>query len=195
MDWWLYEHPRYEKEFQQVIARENNNHGRISGGTDYFIADIEYAEKSSRFDMVALKWLSKGAVRKDTHKVSLSLIEVKYGDGALSGTAGIEKHLKDFQEFLKDGQKVTEFCKDMSAVFQQKCKLGLVDGLKDSQFEVEISALNPEVIFIFANHDPDSKILRRILNGINPADYSFSIYIANSSNMGYCLYTDFMKRL
>ena len=27
MDWWFHKHPKYEREFQQVIARENNNHG------------------------------------------------------------------------------------------------------------------------------------------------------------------------
>ena len=42
MDWWFHEHPKYEREFQQVIARENNNHGKISNGTDYYIADIEF---------------------------------------------------------------------------------------------------------------------------------------------------------
>lgn len=27
MDWWFHKYPQYEREFQQVIARENNNHG------------------------------------------------------------------------------------------------------------------------------------------------------------------------
>lgn len=27
MDWWFHKHPKYEREFQQVIAHENNNHG------------------------------------------------------------------------------------------------------------------------------------------------------------------------
>lgn len=44
MDWWFHKHPKYEREFQQVIARENNNHGKISNGTDYYIADIEFAD-------------------------------------------------------------------------------------------------------------------------------------------------------
>lgn len=195
MDWWFHEHPKYEREFQQVIARENNNHGKISCGTDYYIADIEYADEKSRFDMVALKWLSKGAVRKDVKKVSLALIEVKYGDGALRGVAGIQKHLDDFQRFLHDKEKVDRFCEDMSVVFKQKCQLGLVDGLKESQFEVKISTENPEVIFIFANHDPDSKILRDIFRGIAPANYTFPIFVAEASHMGYGLYSDYLRPL
>ena len=195
MDWWFHDHPKYEREFQQLIVRENNSHRNMSGGTDYFIVDIEYADENARFDMVALKWLSKGSVRKDVNKVSLSLIEVKYGDGALTGGAGIQKHLDDFQSFLNDSQKVSDFCKDMSRVFYQKCKLGLVEGLKESQFEVNISSINPEVIFVFANHDPDSTILPNILKTIQPSKYSFPILVANSSHMGYGLYSDFMKSL
>ena len=195
MDWWFHEHPKYEREFQQVIARENNNHGKISNGTDYYIADIEFADGNARFDMVALKWLSKGAVRKDTSKVSLALIEVKYGDGALKVTAGIEKHLEDFQAFLSDTEKVEDFCRDMSRVFAQKCKMGLVDGLNAKQYDVKISSLNPEVIFIFANHDPESMILSTVIEEIEPDQYPFPIMIASASNMGYGLYAEHLRQV
>lgn len=113
--------------------------------------------------MVALKWLSNGAVRRDTSRISLALIEVKYGDGALKGTAGIEKHLEDFQAFLSDREKVSDFCRDMSLVFSQKCRLGLVDGLNEKQYDVKISSLDPEVIFLFANHDTDEADKRQII--------------------------------
>ncbi len=195
MDWWFHEHPKYEREFQQVIARENNNHGKISNGTDYYIADIEFADDNARFDMVALKWLSNGAVRKDTRKISLALIEVKYGDGALKGTAGIEKHLDDFQAFLSDTEKVEDFCQDMSLVFSQKCQLGLVDGLNKKQYKVKISSENPEVIFIFANHDPESKILPAVLKKVELKKYTFPILVANASYMGYGLYAEQMKQI
>lgn len=195
MDWWFHDHPKYEREFQQVIARENNSHGKISNATDYYIADIEFADGNARFDMVALKWLSKGSVRKNTNKVSLALIEVKYGDGALKGSAGIEKHLEDFQAFLGDEDKVKAFCDDMSGVFTQKCKLGLVAGLHEQQYDVKVSSLEPEVIFIFANHDPESKILSAILQEIDPKRYPFPIMIAESSNMGYGLYVEHLHQV
>lgn len=195
MDWWFHEHPKYEREFQQLILRENNNHGKISNGTDYYIADIEFADGNARFDMVALKWLSKGAIRKNTNKVSLSLIEVKYGDGALNGAAGIKKHLVDFQSFLNEQERVADFCKDMSMVFYQKCKMGLVAGLNENQYDVHINPANPEAIFIFANHDPESKILSNIIDSIDPSDYTFPIMIANASNMGYGLYVDCLRQI
>lgn len=199
MDWWFKENPKYEREFQQVIARENNCMGNISRGTDYYIVDIEYAnkaeasDKAARFDMVALKWLSDGAIRKDPTKVSLALIEVKYGSGALQGKAGVSEHLKDFQSFLNDTEFLKMFCEDMSTVFLQKCKLGLVDGLREKQFGVNISFENPEVIFIFANHDPDSQILDRVLQCDELKNCAFPVLIANASSMGYCLYSDKLK--
>lgn len=201
MDWWFHEHPKYEREFQQVIARENNNLGNISRGTDYYIVDIEYAnkvnaaDKSARFDMVALKWLSDGATRKDVQKVSLALIEVKFGNGALQGKAGVSDHLKDFHHFLSDQSFLKEFCEDMSVVFAQKCQLGLVDGLQEKQFKVNISCENPEVIFVFANHDPDSKILDNILLCNELKNCSFPVLIAKASSMGYCLYADQFTRI
>lgn len=201
MDWWFKKYPKYEREFQQVIARENNYIGNISRGTDYYIADIEYAnklddsDKASRFDMVALKWLSNGAIRKDLTKISLALIEVKYGSGALQGKAGVSDHLKDFQSFLNDAESLKAFCEDMSMVFAQKCRLGLVDGLRETQFDVTISSENPEVIFIFANHDPDSKILDKVLQCGELKNCSFPVLIANASSMGYCLYTDQLKKI
>lgn len=196
MDWWFGAQPKYEREFQQVIVRENNSHRKISNGTDYYIVDIEYVDANARFDMVALKWLSRGAVRKDSSKISLAMIEVKYGDGALNNASGIQKHLKDFQVFLSDAKKVDAFCQDMSCVFKQKCELGLINGLKQNQYEnISISMKNPEVIFIFANHDPDSKILENVLCEINPFDYTFPIFIANAVHMGYGLYVDNMMTL
>ena len=201
MDWWFHAHPKYEREFQQIIARENNNLGNISRGTDYYIADIEYAnkvdaaDKSARFDMVALKWISDGATRKDVNKVSLALVEVKFGNGALQGKAGVSDHLKDFQHFLSDQKLLQAFCEDMSTVFSQKCKLGLVDGLQAKQFDVNISWENPEVIFVFANHDPDSKILDNILQCDELKNCSFPVLVANASSMGYCLYADQLTKV
>lgn len=194
MDKWFHEHPKYEREFQQIILRENNNSGKISRATDYYIVDIEYqdTENSSRFDMVAFKWPSNGAARKNTNALSLALIEVKYGDNAVGGNAGIKKHLDDLKSFIDDKEKLKEFKEDMEQVFKQKCKLGLIDGLQGHQFEVSLSDDEPEVIFIFANHDPESKKINNILSDINISDYPFKILAAQSSFMGYGLYMDNM---
>lgn len=220
MDLWFKNHPKLEREFQQIIVRENNNIGKISRSTDYYIIDIEYANKldaddeieqgymtvnqrsednksnNARFDMVALKWLSDGASRKKSDKLSLALIEVKYGDGALKNNAGVDKHLLDFKRFLSNEENLKFFCEDMTQVFKQKCELGLIDGIQPHQLKnFEITVNNPEVIFIFANHDPDSQVLNTIIQDSKNQEYPFPIMIANSSNMGYCLYSDRMEKI
>lgn len=198
MDWYFHKHPKYEREFQQLIVRENNAHNKISKSTDYYIVDIEFADNDARFDMIALKWPSTSAARKDVaHNITLALIEVKYGDDSLDGSSGIQKHLKDFQRFLAPQNEaiLNEFCKDMSQVFLQKCKLGLVAGLNEKQYNVTISPQDLEVIFIFANHDPEKHALSNNLEKINPDDYDFPIMIAKSSNMGYGLYFECLQKL
>lgn len=206
MDKWFHKHPKYEREFQQIILRENNNSGKISRATDYYIVDIEYQdnENSSRFDMVAFKWPSNGAARKNTNAFSLAFIEVKYGDNAVGGSAGIKKHLDDLKSFIDDKEKLKEFKEDMEQVFKQKCKLGLIDGLSENltnqlndksnqkQVNIRLSDDEPEVIFIFVNHDPESKKINNILSDINISDYPFKILAAQSSFMGYGLYMDNM---
>ena len=57
MNEFLFTFSKDEREFQQLVARENNN-SSISNETDYFISDIEVSESISRarFDMIAIKW-------------------------------------------------------------------------------------------------------------------------------------------
>lgn len=196
MDVWFHKNPKDEREFQQFIIRTNNRNKRISNATDYYIADMEYAETNgmnARFDMVALKWRSTSWERKKLEIPSLAFIELKYGDCALdSGSAGMKKHLDDLQDFISRSGNLSSFTKDMTEVFRQKCKLGLVEGLQENQYHLTISPDNPEVIFIFAEHDPASRILKRVLNDIDPDDYSFPISIASASMMGCGLYEDCM---
>ncbi len=68
MDVWFAKNRKYEREFQQVVVRENNRHGVISHATDYYIADVEYVYRdaegtNARFDMVAVKWPSTASAR------------------------------------------------------------------------------------------------------------------------------------
>ena len=202
MDMWFHKNPKYEREFQQLLVRENNNQGDISKSTDYYIIDIEYADsnenRKSRFDIVALKWESKSSVRRKPEKCSIALMELKYGDGALNNKSGIKEHLNDLKSFMSiEKEKLDDFKKDIETVFKQKCQLGLVDGLQEKQYEVSISFENPEVIFLFADHDPDSSVLVKELTDINYNDYKdvFDIYIAEASYIGYGLYAPRMKEL
>lgn len=190
MDHWFSKNPKLERECQQLIVRENNA-SSIANSTDYFMADMEYTcndDISGRFDLVGIKWLSKGSERKNLNKPVLSLIELKFGDGALKNDAGIKKHLDDFEAFIKDQGKIDAICKDMSVVFRQKCELGLIRCLKDTQFDICISSKDIEAMFIFANHDPESKILANELQNISQSSYDFPVRAAVSSMMGYGIY-------
>ena len=200
MDYWFCKNEKLERENQQLILRENNC-TKGSRGSDYFIMDIEYndtnnsssGDRNGRYDMVAIKWLSQGAARRNTKKPTLSLIELKYGDGALKNDAGIKKHLDDFAALLSNKEKISALCEEMNGVYTQKHQLGLLRGLDGSeQGTIAISTEGTEVIFVFSNHDPDSSVLRTELQSINWSSYSFPIRFAVSSAMGYNLYADKM---
>ena len=197
MDFWFAANHKYEREFAQTVVRDNNRHGSISHATDYYIISFEYpyldnmSGKKSYFDMTAIKWLSQGNVRKDEEAPRLALIEMKYGDGALAGTAGLAAHLQDFDNFLSmDSKDMQEMVDDQAEVFQQKCELGLIPDMKNMPHNIKIMPDDIEVIFILANHDPEKTVLAKQLSKINPLNYPFTIKFAFASMMGYGLYED-----
>jgi len=59
MDLFFSTHNKPEREFQQLVARENN-FSTISNESEYFILDIEFADSDlgARFDMLAMRWLA-----------------------------------------------------------------------------------------------------------------------------------------
>lgn len=188
--------PKMEREFQQLMTRLNNR-AKIGKASDYYIMDIEYADTDERglkakFDMVALKWPCTKQDRKITKDLSLALIELKYGDGALGGTAGIEKHLDDLADFLGDAEKLKDFCLDMGAVFRQKCELGLVPTVPEHKREVTVTAENPEVILAVADHDPAKPALANVLSALDLNKYNFSLRIATASLLGGALFVECM---
>lgn len=204
-----------EKEFQQLIERVNNGVvknskksfekiKKISNSTDYYIVDTEYVgnneESGFRFDMVGLKWKSNNMIRRKLKNATLALMEVKYGDGALNGSSGIKKHLMDFEMFLNNQSLLREFYLDVLEVFKQKCELGLITGLEEYQWNQndKVDAIDTEILFVFANHNPNSKILMNELNSkdvqnvlqrINKIAPN-SVKVAIASVMGYGLYID-----
>ena len=202
MDVWFVKNRKYEREFQQLVVRENNRHGAISHASDYYIVDIEYAynvnvsdkKTQARFDMIAVKWLSKSNERQNPSAPTLAIIEMKYGDGALGGSAGLKKHLEDFGTLVKNGE-LDDFCADYSNVFNQKCALGLIPGKESAR--IKITQRDIELIFLIANHDPDKTGLAKIVAEIADVtmEYPYPIRFAYASMMGYCLYADQLKSL
>ena len=195
MDLYFSKYSKLEKEFQQIIVRENNLSGAVSHATDYFILDIEYASMGARFDMLAVKWVSTGSKRKNTENLPIAFIEVKYGDGAVTGQASIGKHIRDYINFRKDKNKMKQLAEDMQKVFNQKCDLGLIKAFEGNPPDISIDPENVECIFIFANHDPDkTNLLKEIKTAIatwkkpDTEKYLKEIKVAKASEMGYGLF-------
>lgn len=192
MDYYFTKDMKQEREFQQLVIRENNN-SSIANGTDYFIIDIEYDNHANaRFDLIAVEWPSIASIRKLTKgfKPKLVVIEMKYGDGAFKNKAGIHKHINDFNVFKSESTKISKFKKEMLEVFKQKRDLGLIPCLsgigKTNSNAVTEFAEDIEMIFLIANHDPASNILKTELSGIQNHDIKF----ITSNFMGYGLYQE-----
>lgn len=211
MDFYFAKHQKLEREFQQLILRENNNSGKVTDSTDYYILDIEYAFNgsnefgeviSARYDMLAVRWASEGSVRKKTQNLPISFIEVKYGDGAMgSGSdvsvSGIHKHINDYINFRKDSSMLAALAEDMSEVFNQKHKLGLISSYQDrEELKISLNSNDVEFLFALANHDPaKGKLLEEINEAIEewkdkPENkYLREIRVAVSSLIGYGLHS------
>ena len=185
-----------EREYQQHVVNENNNF-RTSQGTDYFIVDIEYEKNKGRFDMIAILWPSMGHLRKlpKGYKPKLAFIEMKFGDGALSGSSGIKKHLNDIDKVLEKPENFSNIRKEIQSILCQKRELKLLRSLKENINKIDgISEEKPQFILLLAAHDPESKILHKALNQLScPKHCDLKIAIANF--MGYGLYQEAMYSL
>lgn len=188
MDLYFTSHRKEEREYQQLVVRENN-YSSIANGTDYFIIDIEYDNhKNAIFDIVAVEWISESSKRKllKSYKPKIVVFEMKYGDGALSGKAGMVKHLDDFKSFILNPLTIQNFKREMLEVFKQKRRLGLIPCLSESSNKNEVIGFDEEINFSFllANHDPASIKLKQQIE--SSSDFFASFIIANFS--GYGLY-------
>jgi hypothetical protein len=199
MDIYFGKKGKSEREFQQMVARENNN-SVISSESEYFISDIEFTvPKRARLDMLAIRWLK--TQRKSGKKCRAALIEMKYSDGALDGKAGLLKHLKDIDALVSDKDKYQSLLKTMESQFNQLDELGLMKFKHSKKgVKVELSAdEKPEVIFVLANHNPRSTKLSSILNDPKVTAYEqsqrFDLRFFVSSFAGYGLHSGCMLTL
>lgn len=206
MDFWFSKHSKMEREFQQLVERENNR-SSISGETEYFITDIEFADRSigARFDMLAIRWPATG--RKDGKKCRASFIEIKYGDNALSGKSGLMKHIADINKFLTNKKNYEAILEVMTAQFNQLDKLGLIKFHHcTNDTKVVLSpTYKPELIFLIANHNPRSDKLKNIL--IQPeftehitSNFDLRFFVSSDSGYGMHIsnmlsYEQYIKRL
>jgi hypothetical protein len=184
----------FEGDIKQRIVHENN-FSSISNGTDYFIVDTEYTESGfgGRFDAVAAFWPRER--RRNSKDLKLALIEVKAGEGAISGSSGIIDHLKDAKDFLSSDRK-SEFVLDMGKVFTQLRDLNLVRfGPESNPRPVSFSKTEFQFIFVLADYNQNSTKLQTALEGLKDEDLPFELRFATSSFMGYGLYKECMLTL
>jgi hypothetical protein len=193
MNEFLAHHHKAEREFQQLVAWENNR-SPIANETEYFFTDIEFADSEigARADMIGLKW--KASERKDGLRCTPVLVEMKYGIGALQGRAGIVKHIDDLNDILgKPGRQVA--IKEMIAdQFQQLDQLGLFCFTRSKRFGGIKVEGKPEVILLLANHNPRSKKLLQVLTSLEePEDYHLKFFVASFA--GYAMHSASMLSL
>ena len=175
-----------EREYQQLVVRDNNI-GGVSRATDYYICDLEYAVGPNQFDMVGVEWPSTPAARKTASGRRLVLIEMKYGDKALTGEAGLVDHVRKIDAFLANKAQVGEMKSSMVTVFKQKHQLGLMNCTHPLK---SFSSEDPLVVMLLANHDPGKRNLKQELAHLASMHFNsrFELKFATSSFMGYGLF-------
>ena len=181
-----------EREYQQLIVKENNYTRNITNGTDYYACDIEYEEGENRWDILAIKWESDGAKRKNTKDLELAIIEVKYGDNALDGDSGLIDHLRKTNNLLlKESSRIKELAAEMTESFNQKLKLNLIVDCKHEKIGPLAVTEKLDFIFVLINHDPARRALRNALDEIKRENFEkLNIKFAISNFMGYGLYIE-----
>jgi hypothetical protein len=200
MDFWFSAHPKPEREFQQVMARVNNENCH----TDYYVVDIEYTNSQFpelRADMLALWWPRTVEARKKDggFKPKLTMVEVKWCDGALKGDAGVVNHVTKMAS--AKAQNRLDFqavANEALFLFKQRVQLGFIDcDTKEEQFQT-VSEVDEEIDFLFlvADHDPDSSVLATELHAVAAmADLPFEVKVALASPMGFGLFTQRISTL
>ncbi len=200
MDFYFHTHPKLEREFQQLVVRENNS-SSISNASEYFITDIEFFDREigARFDLTAIKWLAND--RRAAKRCRPVFIEMKYGDGVYGGSSGMLKHLEDFKKFICDKQKYDQMLSIMESQFIQLDELGLIEYNRSKEMgRVSLPKLEkPEVVFLLANHNQRSKVLARFLteSAFDEVDQSndFDLKFYVGSYAGYAMHSDNMLSL
>ncbi len=180
-----------EREFEQNLVRENN-FGGVARSTDYFACSMEYQSELGRFDVVAAHWPSNPACRRQADRLPLALIEIKYGDAAIdSGRSGLTEHFADFAALARDRARLDRLCAEMTTVFQQKHRLGLISGC--TRAPVSLSGDQLHVVFVMANTDPEAtplaRVLERMATDLLPL-FPGGVWIGRASQFAAGLYHD-----
>jgi len=194
MDLHFGDRSKLEREFQQLVFRENNNLA-VSNNTEYFITDIELADSDigARFDMLAIRWLAK---QRTSGKMCRPVfIEMKYGEKTLDGAAGLEKHLQDIESLIEDEKKYKMTINSMKKQFRQLYDLELLEFNWCKNVKEPNLSEKPEVIFLLANCNPRATGLFARIEEIKPytesEKFDLKFFVASFAGYGMhqkCMY-------
>lgn len=201
IDFKLGEDPKDEREYQQLVMRENNDARKLNG-TDFLICDLEYSHPDvagMRLDLVAARWPSDPVARKRTDGLELALIEMKFGDAALGSDSGKSGLLEHFQDMRRVSSHFEALKREMASHLAQKARLGLLRrselGRKDRRERIGFSPHQKKVdwILLLAGHDPSKRTLGQELSKLQGAireagELAFEVKVAVSAFSGYGLY-------
>lgn len=117
---------------------------------------------------------------------------MKYGDTALNKESGVLKHIEDIHRFLSISGNYSKILQEMTTQFNQLDELGLLNFKRSTnQTKVELNSSDkPEFIFLFANHNPRSTILKGILEDpsfkkyINSPFFDLRFYVSTDAGYG-----------
>lgn len=195
MDRWFVTRNWTEREAQQRMVFENNRDRTIAVATDYYFCDMERVELVSvngkksdlRFDLVGVHWPSDKAIRKSSVERSFVLVEMKYGDNAHQGNAGLLDHWKRLRTFLAEDGRLARLKEEMCLSFNQKRSLGFIECRRP------LSSFNSgpvEWLLVLANHDPEKTGLAKELKELNGiVEHNLvRVRIATSNFLGYGLW-------
>lgn len=111
-----------ERQLQQEIELANRDLN-----SEVLVIDNEYGvrkecrkeSKLCKFDLIALY--------RDSYQYKICLIELKCGDGALGGNAGIDKHIRDFSEILR--YRKADIVHSVNNLIEYKRKVGYLSNV------------------------------------------------------------------
>ena len=139
MEKWFRVHPKPEREYQHQLLVHNAS-----------IIDIEYQVKNlMRLDMLM--------VMNDR----LTVVENKYGLGAITGSAGLAKHYRDICRVLTDSGLKRELYDSVRQVADCKSSLGLL-----SNPVPQLNQNKHEILFLLAGYNPRSRSVQNEMNGL-----------------------------
>lgn len=199
MDFHITANPKEEREYRQVVVRENN-YSSISNGTEYFILDTEIEDTilDGQFVLSGIKWDAQKRQHLSTCKPVF--IEMKYGDSSLGGTAGLLSQLERIGTFVHDRPNYEHFLKSMEEQFKQLDTLNLIQFKHPRDVDLHLDPDDkPEFIFLLANHNPRASKLKSILTDphfqakANAAP--FELLFSVTSFAGYSLHSRSMYTL